>query len=676
MGTPTTRMTVSDIAELAGVQRATVSNWQRRHEEFPKPLPDSAPGRPQFDATAVRAWLTNRYPEKVASTSRTADLVRNWRYTVNHVQCDDATDPITLLIAAVEGEHITYWEGNDERYPVGISVRDLDTTIFATRSQADAIRHFLEVELKLNGVERTELIEVAAQEFDDLGRWRRNPDAIAAEQNLHNLLAGLVHEESKTVLDFACGTGALLAATTKHVPKANLHGMEPDLIASFIADARTVADIQEVDILEVDALAGRTFDAVVSIPPFGRRVDTIKNERMHRLPFGPVRGSADAAWPQLAVQALTPEGEAFLVLPHSVSIDDRVDNVRRELIRQGVLAAVVTLPANAHPSSKVLSDLWVLTRRRERGAAVLMVDYSLVDPADATAFVTLRRELSDWLDGGPSPTSDDGEFHFYMVDASYVDVVPIELLGPTVILDPQYWCARAGTPTSADELISVVYEKTAALADSSVAVIGAEAPDPNLSPDRLPMITVRDARDRELLEIIRRTTASKELPTLKVADAEAMRRGDYAETDASEHVHGGQLPASAVREGDVLVWASSDRQIRAVKCTTSGVVPSSMITVLRCGPELDPDYVALAIAAGVNAVHATGSTIPTLRSLDLTLPLVSTHRQREIADLVRTARELAQAARRIVNAADAFEQALADAVGSGAVAIDMDTGDR
>jgi hypothetical protein len=63
MSTPTNRMTVTDIANLAEVQRATVSNWQRRHDDFPKPLPD-VPGRPQFDGTAVRNWLAKHYPTR------------------------------------------------------------------------------------------------------------------------------------------------------------------------------------------------------------------------------------------------------------------------------------------------------------------------------------------------------------------------------------------------------------------------------------------------------------------------------------------------------------------------------------------------------------------------------------------------------------------------------------
>jgi hypothetical protein len=122
-----------------------------------------------------------------------------------------------------------------------------------------------------------------------------------------------------------------------------------------------------------------------------------------------------------------------------------------------------------------------------------------------------------------------------------------------------------------------------------------------------------------------------------------------------------------VREGDVLVWAASDRRVRSAICTVNGLVPESAITILPWGPKFDPGYVVLALAAGRNAVHTTGSTVPTLRVLELALPLIPIEWQRQIAEHTRAVRELADAARKVAHAADVFEQALSDAVGSGLV---------
>src|SRR5262249_27033220 len=137
-----------------------------------------------------------------------------------------------------------------------------------------------------------------------------------------------------------------------------------------------------------------------------------------------------------------------------------------------------------------------------------------------------------------------------------------------------------------------------------------------------------------------------------------------------------QPPEDVVRQGDVLAWATPDRQVRTAICTATGFVPERAITVLRCGPELDPGYVALTLAAGRNAVHTTGSTFSTLRVLDLSLPRISMQSQRQVAGYAQTAREIAHVARTVADAAAKFEQALSDAAGSGVVGFAIEDGDR
>src|SRR5690606_30841520 len=45
-----------DIARLAGVGRAAVSNWRRRYPDFPKPVGGSA-ASPLYALSEVREWL-------------------------------------------------------------------------------------------------------------------------------------------------------------------------------------------------------------------------------------------------------------------------------------------------------------------------------------------------------------------------------------------------------------------------------------------------------------------------------------------------------------------------------------------------------------------------------------------------------------------------------------------
>ncbi|MBC8990326.1 N-6 DNA methylase, partial [Micromonospora chalcea] len=70
--TPT--ITAAEIARLAGVGRAAVSNWRKRHGDFPEPVGGSATS-PEFDLAQVERWLhaQGKLPELT-----TAD--RLWRH--------------------------------------------------------------------------------------------------------------------------------------------------------------------------------------------------------------------------------------------------------------------------------------------------------------------------------------------------------------------------------------------------------------------------------------------------------------------------------------------------------------------------------------------------------------------------------------------------------------------
>lgn len=56
----------SEIAELYGVGRACVSNWQKRDIGFPKPVHDRG-GVRLFDVNEVAAWMSDRNALAVSS---------------------------------------------------------------------------------------------------------------------------------------------------------------------------------------------------------------------------------------------------------------------------------------------------------------------------------------------------------------------------------------------------------------------------------------------------------------------------------------------------------------------------------------------------------------------------------------------------------------------------------
>ena len=66
----TEAVSLSEIAELAGVKRSAVANWRDRHSDFPKPVATLTSG-PRYDRTAVKAWLKANRPDMVPRPSAT-----------------------------------------------------------------------------------------------------------------------------------------------------------------------------------------------------------------------------------------------------------------------------------------------------------------------------------------------------------------------------------------------------------------------------------------------------------------------------------------------------------------------------------------------------------------------------------------------------------------------------
>lgn len=52
-------VSTTDIAAIAGVERSTVSNWKRRHEDFPMPAGRNSRG-PLYARQDVADWLSTR----------------------------------------------------------------------------------------------------------------------------------------------------------------------------------------------------------------------------------------------------------------------------------------------------------------------------------------------------------------------------------------------------------------------------------------------------------------------------------------------------------------------------------------------------------------------------------------------------------------------------------------
>ncbi|GAB2472291.1 DNA methyltransferase family protein [Jatrophihabitans fulvus] len=683
------RMTTSDIAKLADVEVSTVSNWRKRHDDFPDPIDDS--GRPVFSGPAVRAWLKKQNPkyaaivEQAERHGRIDGIIRGWRHVINSFFVGNGTaeldELICVFIAHLQGMRIRY---TGDRHGGGthhLVVDDLGISISLTDRQREDIETFLAEPFD---VPSKELIAAAAKDLDHAARWRRTNESIAAGDNLTAFIVGLVHRDTTAVLDFACGTGALLAAVADHVPDAQLRGIEPDVLRAFVAEARLdgrPAEIIEDTVLIHDPLNGAKFDAIVSIPPHGLLVTEEMRDLTRRLPYGPVRGVADAAWPQLAVDALTPEGDALLVLPSSLAYDTRSDQMRRELVRAGAINAIVSLPANAHPSAKIATDLWVLRApgNAARSRPVLLIDATRRDGSNPDHYDEITSVLNDWLDVGPLDRNDEARFGSDQA-VKAVTVDPLDLLDASVNLSPQYWLARAEREVDPDALRGATEAAIANLLTKLARVGEVPVPALGLEDAALPMMSMRDMRSQGIIEVLRAPMRSQSRSgeetskslRLTVPVAEAIRQRQFTMPSNPDDSVDGETAAVRTQAGDVLVWTTHNRQVRATVCPYDGLIPAGFVQVLRCH-SINPYFVALCLEAGRNAAHIVGTNVGRLQLMDIEMPLATPSQAEPVQALARLLGDIAQTAQDILEATHRVQRSLNEAIASGQLEINLNT---
>ncbi|HEY8480601.1 MAG TPA: N-6 DNA methylase [Spirillospora sp.] len=343
-------VTAGDIARLAGVGRATVSNWRRRHDDFPRPVGGTATS-PLFSLTDVEDWLRrNGKPFEVSPADRAWQRLR---------ACGDDFRLADLVGWA--GLFLLGLRGDTVEDPAGLPLPDVEPDDPRLRGMladlADEHGH--------------------AAAFDMLfQRYVRahSRRLVVTRPDVARLMARLACRDGDTVLDPACGLGTLLLAAPG--PRRVL-GQDRDPAAARITAIRLLlagrpARVASDDSLRRDAFPGEVADSVVCNPPFGDRAwghDDLAGDP--RWEYGlPPRGEPELAWAQHCLAHVRPGGRVALLMPSAVASRRPGRRIRGNLLRAGALRAVITVAPGG-------PDLWLLQRPRpgERPpSAVLLLD--------------------------------------------------------------------------------------------------------------------------------------------------------------------------------------------------------------------------------------------------------------------------------------------------------------
>ncbi|MEU5955182.1 N-6 DNA methylase [Streptomyces sp. NPDC047525] len=380
-----TEVTAAGIARLAGVGRAAVSNWRRRHPDFPKPVGGTETS-PSFGLAEVEEWL--RTQGKLGKLGEVPLKERVWQHLAGHPE-----GPVTALLHAgcalllVRDRHpdwLTVSAVSDERMAellpgalddvvgprFGGGAGGARQTVRQAVSVPDAGQLLPSVPL-LRGVAELASELGARQTYEFL--IGRHIDANPRQYTLTpagpaDLMAALAGP-APTVLDPACGTGALLRAVEPR-PDQCLHGQDsaPELAAltalrlALHSDATVRA--AAADTLRADAFGEARADAVLCHPPFNERNwghDELAYDPRWEYGF-PARTESELAWVQHALARLRDGGTAVLLMPPAAASRRSGRRVRADLLRRGALRAVIALPAGAAPPYNIPLHVWVLKR--------------------------------------------------------------------------------------------------------------------------------------------------------------------------------------------------------------------------------------------------------------------------------------------------------------------------
>ncbi len=370
-GAVSVSVSLAEVARIAGVGRAAVSNWRRRHDDFPEPVGGSD-ASPLFSLAEVESWLERNGKFK----SRTPDLDRLWP----RFEALRDRDAMGRLVAAV-GHRLAAQPGSADELQADEASGDkrgLVAAAIAASERHGSVETFGFLLQRWLGTHVRQIVTT--------------PEPLAA---LMAEMADRAHQAGRpvrTVLDPACGVGSLLLAAVQRWGKSDglrLLGEDIDPVLAAVSDARLRmagvprddqgrVELVATDSLRTDAFSGIAADAVLCNPPTNER-DWGHAELATdpRWVFGqPPRTEPELAWVQHCVSALDSDGVAVVLLPPAVAARRAGRRVRAALLRTGCLRAVVALPPGAAFPYGVGLHLWLLGRPdgQHAGAELTFVD--------------------------------------------------------------------------------------------------------------------------------------------------------------------------------------------------------------------------------------------------------------------------------------------------------------
>ncbi len=720
MNAPLLRST--DIASIAGVSRAAVTQWRKRHADFPEPVNADAPS-PLFDRGEIEAWLMKHgrltaQNQAPSSPKAAADLIlSHMREGAVHEGSNEhdleivgsilAADFLRRMVA--DREDLT---GLDPALDVE-AIRERLSQLDDSAASDDPIRcveiaatvaeyapalgdalgplvNILEPPFALiRGIRRAmaaltkeEYLEVYDQILD-----AHRKHAFSDPQPVSDLIASLVNapknREVGAVLDPAVGVASTLLEVGRKAPDADLIGVDTNMEQLRVAARRSILANRKVTLacgnsLGGDPAAGALVDAVVINPPWGIRsfgddVDLTDP----RWAFGRPSPRAEGIWLQHAIAHLEDHGRAFVVTPLRDLTSRSSEALRHEMLRQGVIEAIITLPGGTFdPYARIETAVWILTRPGQS----VDPDRVLLIRVPSAAPGSLPRPTVDQSNLATAPASaayrEWQESRTVSEDSNTIVVSARDLLAPGAILIPDSWIDRRDS-AGIDELVSSI-ESTQRALDSSpedratssrrLIASGSSAPAHIMRLQAFPGVSIIRGRPIREAAVNGEDTAE---PVLNGATLRHLLGRVTVDDQVVAHRVAANHPRTAAGDIGVAEITTPNGSVATV-VEEAGLVLSTGVFVVRVDETApgapDRDYLIACINAGA-AATARGGTIPRIDPSRIELPMVPLEQQRDLGRVARSVRQEVEAAERRLKELQSLEDLVNRAIQTGAASV-------
>jgi hypothetical protein len=673
-------MTASQIAELAGVSRSAVSNWRRRQRDFPRAVGTAPGGGDLFVVADVERWLerhqgrrtridpaqaiwlaadaargrlpTERALEVAADALALAEVVAR-RDVAELARLRELPDDelMDALQAAGEGPTVN-----------GVAASDIAQQL-ARAPRAESIpivRHALAVETTAERVRAFEYLLQAGKRA--LGR-RGGESASSVE--LARLLVDLAQPSKGTIFDPAAGEGTFLLLAAEHAKRrVRILGQERNVSVRRLACERLYLHGIEADIELRDSFAGpapfAVADLVLCDPPYGLQLsDALFGADDPRWFAGPPGRNGDLAWLQMAVLAVRPStGRAYVTTPLGATFrGGRERAIRTELLRRGMVEAVIGLPPGLASTTSIPLVVWVLRHPEGERAEepVLFVDAAagfregaagLAEPTHRLVVQTLARFR--------------GEPRRFAAVPGLARAVPVlELLGPDTSLSPSRWVGAI----DGEAIVETIRLYWARASEAKRRLEAGAFPAVEVHPldeERVPL-RVRDLIKAGRLELLRGARIGEvrlSKTGIPLVGAPEVRLREPRQ----RYIPATALPerVEITRPGDVLIAPISNPPKALIETEGGRVLAAPLVALRSLGGGPPPQVLAAAVSSEHNVRNVGGAAIPHVRVQDLELPRLSQEAGERTARLLAALDDQIASAEALAQEARALRAALSD----------------